>query len=438
MGRKRAIAEESEQISGSQEAVSEPVASVDSSKPKRHVSPAEFFQLCANYGDKAATCFYIYRLWPVINRSLAGIKNSYIEKAVTLDASTLLRSHGSGKYQVRFTDSNRPRGMTEVYRTFVEFNEPDQPAVLDVRELDRGHRDNQSYIQGLVNRGLMPKEGEEMAGDGVKEVVGLARDMMQKMTDKPGKPEGSDLDRALQIMQALKPNADPMELALKIAEMSRKDDGSNSMVKGLMDSQKELVALLIKAREPAPAAENPFGPVDSVLGLLDKLGVKIGGRSSISETSWVDRLPEMLNAGATLLQSFAMLRAGSAAAVPSPAAAVPATVETRVPEIVSAVPENGGSVLNPMRLAAVGQKAVLAFQRGMSGDAFAEALVSLEDDGEQVYRVLYTLGSANILGMIKGLPVWSQLAEHEAKISTFIADFLSYGAPEEDGKEPQS
>lgn len=95
-------------------------------------------------------------------------------------------------------------------------------------------------------------------------------------------------------------------------------------------------------------------------------------------------------------------------------------------------------MLNPMRLAAVGQKAVKAFQSGMSGDAFAEALVSLEDDGEQVYQVLYTLGSANILGMIKGLPLWGELAVHEARINTFVEEFLSYGAPEDAGKEPQS
>jgi hypothetical protein len=159
---------------------------------------------------------------------------------------------------------------------------------------------------------------------------------------------------------------------------------------------------------------------------MERLGVKIGGggRSS-GAREWYEIIPETLNAATSFMGALAMMRsqdpAALAALAKGPAASLPAA-------------EDNG-VIRPQRVLQVAERALARFQAGVAGSAFAEGLVTMEDDGEQVYGMLSLIGAEQIMGALKQHSAWPQLAAREPEVRAWVADFLAYGAeaPEPEG-----
>ena len=133
-------------------------------------------------------------------------------------------------------------------------------------------------------------------------------------------------------------------------------------------------------------------------------------------------MPETLNGINSLLGTLVLLQTKGAAGVAA-RPELPATKEN---------PTMAG-VVRPERLMAIGQRALARFQQGVSGSDFAHGLVTMEDDGEQVYDMLSLLGSEQILSALRQLPDWPQLAPREADLRAWLDDFIKYGLGDEGG-----
>ena len=88
----------------------------------------------------------------------------------------------------------------------------------------------------------------------------------------------------------------------------------------------------------------------------------------------------------------------------------------------------------------LGRAALEAFQRGVSGDSFADSLVSdplgvMKGKGDEIYSALASAGKEQILAFIKSSPAWAQISARLPEVEVWVNEFLAYGAPD-DGAAP--
>jgi hypothetical protein len=93
-------------------------------------------------------------------------------------------------------------------------------------------------------------------------------------------------------------------------------------------------------------------------------------------------------------------------------------------------------MMNMERVVSIAQRALSAFERGATGDQFAEALVTLEPDGETLYGSLAVMGEQVILQALRSTPQWQALASREAAVTAWVREFLEYGSAEEEAGSP--
>lgn len=94
---------------------------------------------------------YLYRLWPIIKKG--GTTNIWIY-AEPVNYKTLLNQWGAGKYKLHVNDKDKSKwGELTISRWETKEDYAECPPVLDDKDLDWGHKDNQSYVQWLKSRG---------------------------------------------------------------------------------------------------------------------------------------------------------------------------------------------------------------------------------------------------------------------------------------------
>lgn len=93
-------------------------------------------------------------------------------------------------------------------------------------------------------------------------------------------------------------------------------------------------------------------------------------------------------------------------------------------------------MMNPATIRALqttGERAIKAFERGISGEHFAAAL-TVDEEGEKLYDMLFELGKDGILQALSMVPGLSErLAPRRAEIEVWLESFIRYGA--EEGEE---
>ncbi len=149
----------------------------DFKKSFQNLKPETFWQFLKEYPDWEAGAVYVYRLWPVIDRQLAGNKEKNIDiftSAITdLD---ILHRHGSGKYHLMFNDSNKPKGLVNVATCKVDINDPLYEPVVPLEEVVEGADANKSYIEGLKARQKW-KGSTVLTHDGGQATAEMARSL---------------------------------------------------------------------------------------------------------------------------------------------------------------------------------------------------------------------------------------------------------------------
>lgn len=387
-------------------------------------SPEEFFRRIREAEDPSGLIVYVYRLWPVIDRSLAGVDYKHIlatPPPFTLDH--LVKQCGSGKYRLILCDENLGK-RSRIAQTMVSINDPDWPPVVNPKELILEHPDNRGYVESLRMRGLLEDQAQGAPADtaaavAVESLSRTVQDLANRVAERP-REDSSDraFSLALRLAELLRPGKDPYELATQIAQLAKSGNDQAILLKTLLEQQTRLTELLVQQRA------NPLGELEQFERLL-KLAERLTGKGGGGE-SWglelVRSLPATLAAAADLARTVAAAKAGQAVSS-APGAPI-------APPGPATVPAPTGNQVSMDRLIQVGQRAVVAFQKGATGDEFAHSLVMTEPDGEAIYEQLCSLGKAGIMGALRSLPVWSELEPRTAQIEQFVDAFLQYGEDE--------
>ncbi len=446
MGRKRASvlgSESSESLSKQGGLIETPL------ERKKHMAPVEFWRFTTDYPDKAAVAFYVYRLWPRIQRVKPKQKN--ILKAVELSEEELRKRFGSGTYQVMFVDSNKPRAGVEAK---IQINDPQLDPVIELDDLDTGHPENRAYVEGLRARGLLPAEGETMgqdttAGVAVKEAVELARDAMRQSNARPAESETATLTKAMETLQSIQDRVakanqpiDVLALAEKLRALFQPagDSGSAALVSKLIEQNNALMLRLMERQNPEPS--DPLEHLERAASLLDRFGSGRRGGGSSGGFDWgtvLQAAPAIL-AGLQQLQARAVAPApvgvtvpvevptAVAVSLPAPSPAPVPSDEVQIPEELMNLLQLAG--LSPAQingLARVGRLARESFERGCSGDNFAHALCSdvLMPEGETLYQVLCQIGREQVSALLPKLG-FSVATERSAELAEFLKEFFDY------------
>jgi hypothetical protein len=336
---------------------------------------------------------------------------------------TLLQAHGSGFYMLKFTDSNQPKGVTQRATTKLELNDPDFPPVVDPRELVLDDEKSRPWLDDLRARGVL--KGEQVSGaTNESPAVDALADVTKKLLEDRGKDAQLGNQLTPIILEIIKRN--PMKEAFEIADRLKPAESPLTA---------KILELLIAQKAPAaPAAVDPFENYERIEKLLDKVAAKSGGGKSSGWSEFLQAAPGLLQSGMTLMTTILALRGGPA---PPPAPVAPPRQEQVAPSVAENIlPPGDVDMMNPATIRALqttGERAIKAFERGISGEHFAAAL-TVDEEGEKLYDMLFDLGKDGILQALSMVPGLSErLAPRRAEIEVWLDSFISYGA--EDGEE---
>lgn len=425
-------------------ATSSPV--LDFLTSNQRLPPQDFFRFCAEYPNKEGISVYVYRIQPVIDRGRAGIPTRYIDLvAGPIEETYLLRTWGSGKYQLCLSDASKPKGA-RMANTVIEIWDSNVEPVLNPQELCPDERGNDRWLQKYFAQGWTLEEvthpisgrnisrlrAPDRGGDGgsaalgqtVEKLVDRLTERRQEPANNPvmselislirekGTSQADVLKQAFDIADRLKPQTDPVQVQLL----------------------KTLGELVMKQASGAPAAPapDPIAHLKQTMELLKDLGVGNGGGTSGSWMELVGALPGILQGGAQFLRELSGFKT-TGQVIQMPGAAPPPPSDL-IPAADSAAPPEAG-MFNVQALMAVGKDAIDAFERGISGDDFAHALVCRSRDGEQLYAMLFNMGQEGIISAVSMVPgLAARLEPRRAELEAWLDAFLEYGKPEEENQ----
>lgn len=394
----------------------------DFQKSFQKLKPENFWPFIRDYPSWEAAAVYLYRLWPVIDRKLAGHDEKYIDVFTEpITEEDVLRKHGNGKYLLHFNDSNRPKGLAQMATCKVEIRDPSYEPVVPLEEIVEGADANKSYIEGLKARGKW-KENAVPQSDNGQATAELARtlnNLVDRVTERPPAP-------------AEPPRQDPFEIALRIQGLLQQN--SPKPAADPIETAVKIVQLMQPAAKP-PREVDPLEVYGKVADIIEARASRYAGASS-GGTDWGGLVVEFVKALPMLIQGFTMMKAAQqqAAGMPGVPAAYPMppaqpmypmpidprgepTMPRQAPDLQALFAE-----LKPFLLKAMMQ--------GQSGDEFASGLVTFY--GEERYQQLASNGMDGLLNALKAhAELWMMLAPYEEKVREFIQEFLDYGKNEE-------
>jgi len=393
------------------------------------LKPETFWRLLAAYPHRENASVYWYRIEPVIDRTKTGSDVTNIGiwplDDAPADEARLVNEHGSGKYRARAVDSNRPKGHYEFANAIITIRDPNRPPVVDLMEIVPEAKENRSYIQGLRAAGVaLPWEQEEteimpqsVEGAAVHEMGALTRELLDEVKHRtPQKDPFELMLDGLRLFRSQQP--DNSTLVLKVAEMMTKANAGSGKTTELMFGL--ISTLLTTNLKQQPVPKTDLEQFKDFLTLANELRGPGGGGGG----GWADvaaAIPAMFSGAAQVMGHVVALKqmaaGGGVAGVSQPGGA-------SVPAVVN--PTTGDQQeMNIAKLMQLGERAIQAFNDGLSGEEFASAVCTLEP---QLYDLLAGMGKSQIMGVMQSQPaVWAQLAPRQAEVEAFIDQFLAYG-----------
>ena len=413
-------------------------------KLPKTLPPDEFWRVTHTYPDRRATVYYLYRLWPKIDRKLAGSETALLDKQLEMDEDYIERVHGGGEYEVYFRDENR-RGQGVKTSPAVCIDATKVFPVVNQAELVIGHPKNAGFIEQLKARGMWDRDkpkganvSDTAAAAAVQEIAGLARAAMER---GPA-PDESAMQQAM--TGAVSILSDAYGAAAK-SLAGNVGGGTDRVVMELllkrMDQQHEMMLKFMdrdKRVADAPGIEGQLKTLEVLTSFADKLAT----RGAPAASSWADRLPDWIGALLPpLMQGLAQQQPRYVPEGPAyvPAAGVGQTAPPAAPPAAnpgSTGEDDMSRILAAFGLPAqaapflrVGKRALRAYQEGFSGAAFAEVVDRI--DGAQVYNDLAAFGADGIVEVLRGLPA-ALLGPDAAAVvaapefAAWIRDFMAY------------
>ncbi len=336
---------------------------------------------------------------------------------------------GRGKYLLKLSDANRPRGETEACRTWFEVTDPDLTPIYDPRTLKLGDPENQDEIARLMQAGVLmrdgagtarfrtPSDGEPPAAAGAggnghgngdnllsKELVNqLLLKVVSAGTQNSGDMFKNTLDLA-KMLQPTQPQLSPEQLAeLVIAKMERTSTRTNSDG-DMFQTYERMEAFIQKVKGPVSTAVPEGGSpalavTTQILGLLDSLVPKV--------FLGLQQLQQMRNA---------QPRPGKRIAGPQQ--------------------HNGGhqEMTIADRIVEISKLGFQKMQEGVNGHDYAAYVCNFMPGGLEVFRLLESQGPGAPAAMMGLAAMQPQLApflstpEKREQVENFLGDFISFDA----------
>jgi hypothetical protein len=412
------------------------IADLEDATPlkQQRMTPEAFFQLVHAYPDHSATAIYWNRLYPVIARERAGFKHKYIERIhhpYPENEQYVLRSHGGGKYEVYFTNSNVKD--SRVAKCFVEFSWQEHPPILNYAELVRCP-ENEPYLQSLVAAGEI-----SLAQDGTISVLAKRNDARGMPAASPNNGGEAAMvsmvttthqkltDYILQQAKGPQPmNLLEMASVLEKLASANRPSGDSTVLTAIMNQNTMLLKSLLE-KSAAPAGPTSIESALALVSQLSEFGLGLpGGRAApAAKMDW-----QGIAFG--LGQSLAPTIAAVFRQPPTPSAQQPPQPQLPAPD---GQQQQSAPVQDPFHAVAV--RVVDCINRNLPGDNLAVAIDTFH--GHTTYLRIRALGKEGIIASLQMFPdVWPTLEALTPQLERFIDEFLGAFDEEEEQSDAAS
>jgi hypothetical protein len=412
----------------------------------------DFVEYLAGYPDTSGLMAYYYRLVPKIDNSLIGLPESSILQTANpgeMQPEFARARWGRGRYMLRLSDANRPKGEQEVCRTWFEFDDPDLASIYDPRSLVVSDPVNAEEVARLIHSGVMVRDA----------VTGAARVKTEYTPGvMPGRPSpepavtaepellSKDLLSTLILRLVDRGAQTPKEQLTQTIEVARLLQPAPLAVNPEVAALRVEIAELRTSRGGAAKGTTEDG-FDTYLRIQEFLKGQGAGTGS-GGSGWVSELlggiRELLPAVPAIVDGLARLRVQRERAGFSPQRASGAISGPPVGVTIPGGPpgaSEGNSARFPVtiqidltqgdvfsRLAAVGELALARMDAGMSGFDFASFLcASYTPGGADLFRLMAVDGTTGIMGLLGLHPaVAGASEERRQEIQAWLDDFFTF------------
>jgi hypothetical protein len=412
------------------------VQEIDYSRVKNvFQKPADFYVYVAGYPDKTGLMGTCYRLKPRIDLSLIGIEETAILQTTVeaeMSEEHIASVYGRGLYMFCLTDANRPKGQTEVAKTWFDCSTALKPPQYDPRTLLLGEPKNLDEINRLLNAGVLVRDGAtgaprlRTAADGAAPApvspaapaapaspfgqIDLGA-VLVSLIDRGSRNPHETVKDTIEVARLLSPQLDVETVVERV--VSRLGGGARNGGKpeDAFSAYERIDAFVQKVRGPvAPVVDaanagknggsiaNAWGPyIPAIFAEARSLLPEVGNLlRELRAERGANGAPPQQNGGQRQVQQRQ-----------------PVTLEQRIEEIVR-----------------------LGFQKmneGVSGFDFAAYVVGFHPNGREVFEFLDPQGTAGLIALAAMNPAARGMVNDpqiRPQLEAFLNDFFSFVPPE--------
>lgn len=438
---------------------------------------------------------YIYRVWPIVYRD-----PKYIDCVASLEEvkeERIISEFGGGVYKLMVCDLDLKRN-TKISEAKLTISHVDHEPILNYAELDTSHRDNKSFVQRLIAKGVLDQNGNVIgantvqqqqareAGDigaltaTLQQVVnsllqerrqaqsqgktGIDEQVIKQSLDMVGGAYKSALETA--VKQGNVGEVDQMSKVMSmftqmIGLLKPAESTSTTMFEKILaiqadnhKAQLDLMREMMKARNDV---QNPGGQLEGVLGMIEKVknifGLEAGsvGKPSTLETV-LDKAPTILDSLTKITGNFAQITTARAAmagvaprpAAPSPGAMISPSAQPIPPSATIIGPEaqtlQSPTIVDDLGFDPIafcnqyGPTILSWINNNKTGYELAEWVEG--GFGTTVYLSIRNIGKAKILRAMQMVPeYWQLIAPIQPQAEQFIDEFIAYADTPADGED---
>jgi hypothetical protein len=385
--------------------------------------PADFYRYLAGYPERTGLCAYLYRLKPLVDNGLIGNDETHCYQTTNeaeMSEEFMAATYGRGLYMLVLNDANRPKGQSEMCRTWFDCGMAPKAPQYDPRTLKLGESKNLDEINRLLNIGVLIRDTNgqpriRTEADGAPPPAAAAM--------HNGPPTTADMIGKDVLGQVL------------LSVINRGSESPHQSVKDTID----MARLMIPEHKPidvdtivervvsrlAPQAQpvDPFSNYERMENFISKVRGPAGVVAAAvdadsSPATWLPHVPGILSEIRGLFREVfqdvqTMRTNGNGQAAqngqPQQQQRQPMTLEDRVEEVA--------------------RLGYTKMQEGVQGWDYASYVWFHHPGGAEVFAMLEPGGAAGLIGLASMNPKTRPLVNDpavRAKLESFLTDFFTF------------
>jgi hypothetical protein len=301
-----------------------------------NLPPEKFYEylsvILADQDWRDRATLYVYRVWPVIDRTKAGGTTTNIAKLFGSDVISseddILHRWGSGSYHFKLRDGEAKKIVCMSTVKGLRDLE-NHPPILDLDDLDMDDPENKGYISWLKLKGIFKPEGErpsredeEMNAEAIRPLTETIANLSEKLAyrhemDERDEEEERKLEREAERRRDASPDAASKVIDMMATSMTKARETGEKIIDKAIDradamtrQQNDPTAALTMLQQlaitlksimpdqapvaapvaPAPAPAAPAAPAIDISALTLKFTEKMHEFESVQSQRMVDML----------------------------------------------------------------------------------------------------------------------------------------------------